>query len=77
MKYIREQDVEGERIGAPYQRVIRMLITPENMGIKNMAIDTSSVDPGFTSNAHSHEEQEEIFHSISGRGRMFVKDSLP
>lgn len=74
MKYIREQDVEGERIGPPYQRVIRMLVTPENMGSKNMSVDTSSVDPGFTSNAHSHEDQEEIFYCLSGRGRIMVDD---
>jgi mannose-6-phosphate isomerase-like protein (cupin superfamily) len=74
MKYIREQDVEGDRIGPPHQRVIRHLVTPENMGSKYLWLGTSSVDPGFTSNAHAHEDQEEVFYCVSGRGRIQVDD---
>jgi hypothetical protein len=48
MKYIREQDVKGDRIGSPHQRVIRHLVTPENMGSQHLWLGTSSVDPGFT-----------------------------
>lgn len=74
MKFIREQDVEGDRIGPPHQRVIRHLVTPENMGSQFLWLGTSSVDPGFTSNAHSHEDQEEVFYCVSGRGRIKVDD---
>jgi oxalate decarboxylase/phosphoglucose isomerase-like protein (cupin superfamily) len=74
MKYIREQDVEGDRIGPPHQRVIRHLITPENMGSKFVWLGTSSVDPGFTSNAHFHEDQEEVFYCAAGKGRIRVDD---
>lgn len=74
MKYIREQDVEGDRIGPPHQRVIRHLVTPENMGSQYLWLGTSSVDPGFTSNAHAHEDQEEVFYCVSGKGRIKVDD---
>jgi mannose-6-phosphate isomerase-like protein (cupin superfamily) len=74
MKYIREQDVEGDRIGPPHQRVIRHLVTPENMGSQYVWLGTSSVDPGFTSNAHAHEDQEEVFYCVSGKGRIKVDD---
>lgn len=74
MKYIREQDVEGDRIGPPHQRVIRHLVTPENMGSQYLWLGTSSVDPSFTSNAHAHEDQEEIFYCVSGRGWIKVDD---
>ncbi|MGQ9600815.1 MAG: cupin domain-containing protein [Anaerolineae bacterium] len=74
MKYIREQDVIGDRIGPPHQRVIRHLVTPETMGSKNLWFGTSSVDPGFTSNAHAHEDQEEVFYCVSGQGRIRVDD---
>ena len=74
MYSIREQDVEGDRIGPPHQRVIRHLVTPENMGSQYLWLGTSSVDPGFTSNAHSHEDQEEVFYCVSGRGRIRVDD---
>jgi mannose-6-phosphate isomerase-like protein (cupin superfamily) len=74
MKVIREQDVEGDRIGPPHQRVIRHLVTPENMGAQHLWLGTSTVDPGFTSNAHAHEDQEEIFYCVSGKGRIRVDD---
>lgn len=74
MKYVREEDVKGDRIGPPNQRVIRHLVTPETMGAKFLWLGTSSVDPGFLSNAHSHEEQEEVFYCVSGKGRIKVDD---
>ena len=74
MHYVREQDVEGDRIGPPHQRVIRHLVAPYTMGSQHLWLGTSSVDPGFTSNAHSHETQEEAFYCVSGRGRIRVDD---
>lgn len=74
MNYVLEHELEGDRIGPPYQRVIRHLATPDTMGTKYFGLHTSSVDPGFTSNAHSHEIQEEAFYCVSGRGRIRVDD---
>jgi mannose-6-phosphate isomerase-like protein (cupin superfamily) len=74
MKFIHEKDAEADYIGPPHQRVIRHLAAPWNMGTKHLWMGTSSVDPGFTSNPHSHEDQEEIFYCISGRGRIRVGD---
>ena len=72
MHYIREQDVEGDRIGPPHQRVIRHLVTPETMGSQHLWLGTSSVDPGFKSNAHAHDDQEEVFYCAAGKGRIIV-----
>jgi mannose-6-phosphate isomerase-like protein (cupin superfamily) len=44
------------------------------MGSQNLWVGTSSVDPGFTSNAHAHETQEEVFYCVSGRGRIRVDE---
>ncbi len=74
MQFIHEKDAEADYIGPPHQRVIRHLAAPWNMGTKNLWMGTSSVDPGFTSNPHFHEDQEEIFYCISGRGRIRVDD---
>lgn len=75
-KFVREQDVEGDRIGPPHQRVIRHLAAPWTMGTTQLWLGTSSVDPGFTSNAHSHEEQEEVFYCVSGSGQIRVDDEV-
>ena len=72
MHVIRESEVEGDRIGPPHQRVIRHLVTSENPGSRYIWLGTSSVDPGYSSNAHAHEDQEEVFYCISGRGRIRV-----
>ena len=74
MKYINEKDVEGDRIGPPHQRVIKHLAAPWTLGTKNVWLGTSAVDPGFTSNLHSHEDQEEVFYCVAGKGRIRVDD---
>ncbi len=71
-KFVKENDAPSEKIGPPYQRVIRHLAAPWTIGSKNVWVGTSSVDPGFTSNEHSHEGQEEIFYCISGRGQCRI-----
>lgn len=76
MKTIREQDVVGDRIGPPHQRVIRHLVTPETMGSQHLWLGTSSVDPGFTSNAHAHQDQEEVFYCVAGTGKIKVDDEV-
>jgi mannose-6-phosphate isomerase-like protein (cupin superfamily) len=76
MNIIREQDVQGDRIGPPHQRVIRHLVTPETMGSQQLWLGTSSVDPGFTSNAHAHQDQEEVFYCVAGRGKIKVDDEM-
>jgi quercetin dioxygenase-like cupin family protein len=72
MILVHERDAETEKIGPPHQRVIRHLAAPWNVGTKNVWIGTSSIDPGFTSNEHSHADQEEIFYCVSGSGRIKV-----
>ena len=74
MYYVREQDIEGDRIGPPHQRVIRHIVAPWICGSEHVWLGTSSVDPGFTSNAHSHEDNEEVFYCVAGRGRIKVDD---
>jgi quercetin dioxygenase-like cupin family protein len=72
MILVHERDAESERIGPPHQRVLRHLAAPWNVGTKNVWVGTSSIDPGNTSNEHSHAEQEEIFYCVSGSGRIRV-----
>src|SRR5512139_3467206 len=74
MHYVRELDVEGDRIGPPHQRMIRHIIAPWTVGSKNLWVGTAAVDPGFTSNPHSHDDNEEVFYCVSGRGRIRVDD---
>lgn len=73
--YIHENDVEGDHIGPPHQRVIKHLAAPWNLGTTKVHLSSSAVDPGFTSNPHSHDDQEEVFYCVSGKGKIKVDDN--
>ena len=72
MKLVREDSAPCEKIGPPHQRVIRHLAAPWTTGTKNVWVGTSTVDPGFSSNEHAHEGQEEVFYCVCGRGKIRV-----
>ncbi len=72
MKPVREDSAPAEKIGPPFQRVIRHLAAPWTTGTKNFWLGTSAVDPGFSSNEHAHDGQEEAFYCIAGKGKIRV-----
>lgn len=74
MKYIREEEAPGEIVGPPHARVLKHLAAPWTLGTQNLWLGTSTVEPGNTSNPHSHADLEEVFYCVSGRGRVRVDD---
>ena len=72
MKHVKEHEVEGERFEAPYARTIKHLAAPWTLGTTKLWVGVSKVDPGNTSNPHTHDDAEEIFYVISGHGRIRV-----
>ncbi len=72
MIVVHENEAEADRFEAPHKRVIRHLAAPWNIGTKNVWVGTSSVEPGSSSNEHSHVDQEEIFYCVSGSGKIRV-----
>jgi mannose-6-phosphate isomerase-like protein (cupin superfamily) len=74
MKYIREQEVAGERMDAPYARVVKHLAAPWTLGTSKLWVGISVIDPQSASNPHAHAHQEEVFYCLSGRGLIKVGD---
>lgn len=72
MKYIKESESPKEVFEAPYKRTIRHIISPWTTGSEHIWLGTSSVEPGFSSNYHSHEDLEETFYCIQGKGQIRV-----
>ena len=72
MHIVRESDIEGDHIEAPYKRVIKHLSSPWTLGSKNLWIGTSTVEPGNKTNTHSHDINEEVFYCVSGSGIIIV-----
>ncbi|MBN1315709.1 MAG: cupin domain-containing protein [Anaerolineales bacterium] len=74
MYFIREQDDQGVRMEAPYARVVKHLIAPWNAGSTRLWLGISVIEPNSKSNLHAHENQEEVFYCLSGRGIIKVED---
>ena len=74
MRHVREQDIEAIRAPAPNPRTLKHLAAPWTIGSQNIWLGLSEVDPGSSSNAHSHERNEEVFYVVSGEGFVRVDD---
>lgn len=74
MNIVHESSVDGNKIDAPFKRTIRHIIAPWTVGSKNIWLGVVTIEPGYTSNPHFHEKQEEIFYCVSGKGRIRVDD---
>lgn len=72
MKIIKEHEVEGHRFDPPHARVIKHLAAPWTLGTSKIWTGLSIVDPGYTSNPHSHDDLEEVFYVVSGTGRIRI-----
>ncbi len=74
MNIIHESNAEAQVIDAPFKRVIRHISAPWTLGSTQLWLGTTSIEPGYTSNPHSHKDQEEVFYCVSGKGRIRVDD---
>lgn len=76
MKFIRESEAPRDTFEPPFKRTIVHMVTPWTIGAKNLWLGTCAYPPGFTSNPHAHESQEETFYCISGSGQIKVNDTI-
>jgi len=71
--FIKEAEAEAEVIGEPYKRTIRHLVAPwTKVKSEHVWVGTTAVEPGFVSNAHKHDTQEEIFYCLEGVGDLRI-----
>jgi len=73
-KVVRIADVKGWMTDPPYDRELKVLLSPQLHSVRNMAIGLMSLAPGKTSGLHSHETAEEVWYIISGRGKARIGD---
>jgi len=74
VKYIVEQEVEGDVFVEPFARTIKHLASPWTLGTTKLWLGIDEIQPNNSSNGHTHEDQEEVFFFISGKGRVNVDD---
>jgi len=74
MYLVQEQAVVGDRMEAPFARVVKHLVAQWNAGASKLWFGISIIDPSSSSNPHAHSSQEEVFYCVGGRGVIRVGD---
>ena len=72
MKFIVEKDAEGAEFAEPYARTIKSLATPWTLGTTQIWLATDEIRPHNGSDPHKHDDKEEVFFFLSGKGRVRV-----
>jgi mannose-6-phosphate isomerase-like protein (cupin superfamily) len=72
MFFVQEQQLAGDRMDAPYARVVKHLVAPWTAGSAKIWMGISVIDPDSASNPHAHAGQEEVFYCLSGQGLIRV-----
>lgn len=70
----RTQSGEIEPIQAPDGSSVRELAHPRSSAARNQSVAEATVAPGGSTVAHLHRRSEEIYHFVSGSGRLRLGD---
>jgi len=74
IRYIIEKEAEKDFYKKPYERTITPLAAPWTLGTTQFWLATDEIVPNNASDPHCHEDQEEAFFFLSGRGRVRIDD---
>lgn len=74
MTCIKAWEVKGKQIPAPYERVLKILASPETpkMKAENFTFGMSIIAAGSKTDKHAHEGTEECIYVVSGRGEAVI-----
>ncbi len=53
--------------------VIREILAPRNSSLRNQSLAEAKVAPGRTTEEHYHQDSEEIYYILRGKGRMSLE----
>lgn len=74
IKTVKTWEVEGFQRKPPHVRTMKMLMGPETHGVKHLSINMVIVPPGSKSDTHAHEESEEYWIVVDGRGQIVIDE---
>lgn len=74
MFVVNEWEIEGFRANPPHERILKVLLSPRRGGTKNISLGMTLLPPKKSSNYHKHENEEEIWYVVSGKGKAIIDD---
>lgn len=72
MRIVRSWEVKGVKVEPPYERTLKVLMSPDTHGVRGLSIGMVIIPPGSMSDRHSHEENEEYWIVVDGYGEIEV-----
>lgn len=73
---VRIADVEGAMTDPPYDRELKVLLSPRLGSTQNSAVGLMTLGPGKSSGLHQHEVAEEVWYIVSGRGKVRIGEDV-
>ncbi len=72
MSVVKAWKVPGVKVPPPCERVLKVVVSPEVTGAKDVTILFSIISPGSTTGLHRHDGSEEYMYIVTGRGTFTV-----
>ena len=72
MRYSKQWEIKGFKAAPPHQRILKVLLSPDLQGTKNVAVGMTLLPPGSKSSSHVHDKEEELWVVLNGRGYATV-----
>lgn len=69
---VKSEEVKGIEVPPPYRRTIKILVSPEIQNVQSIAIGMVSLPPGSEGDLHVHNESDEYWIVVDGRGVLKI-----
>jgi mannose-6-phosphate isomerase-like protein (cupin superfamily) len=70
MHLVRREDVKAYR--TKDGSLAREIVHPDQMPIRNLSLAEARLEPGASTALHYHDESEEVYYVIGGRGGLMI-----
>jgi len=70
---VKPWELKGDFVPRPYERILKVLLSPENTGSNRLTLLFAILTPGSRSPLHDHENSETMYIT-SGRGHGRIDD---
>jgi mannose-6-phosphate isomerase-like protein (cupin superfamily) len=64
----------GYDVGGQVVKQDDRYIVKDNTALERLVVSSTTLKPGKETNGHKHDDQEEVYHFVHGKGRMQLDD---